>query len=78
MVNTGSNVNLGNLVYKPPRNGPTLWEIGVPDRTTGEFFVPEPEPTLKVHVFTTGDGERLDIITIINLQYLLNKVFIFF
>ncbi|XP_027077179.2 uncharacterized protein [Coffea arabica] len=56
-ITPGSNVNLGNLVYKPPRNGPTLWEIGVPDRTTGEFFVPEPEPTLKVHVFTTGDGE---------------------
>ncbi|OAY66622.1 hypothetical protein ACMD2_16217, partial [Ananas comosus] len=24
--------------------GPTLWEIGIPDRTAAEFFVPDPRP----------------------------------
>ncbi|KAK8988772.1 hypothetical protein V6N11_030148 [Hibiscus sabdariffa] len=37
-------INLGTLIYDPPRNGPTLWEIGIPDRTAAEFFVPEPHP----------------------------------
>lgn len=35
---------LGDLVYFPPRSGPTLWEIGVPDRTAAEFYVPDPDP----------------------------------
>ncbi|KAI3451276.1 hypothetical protein Pfo_007941 [Paulownia fortunei] len=42
----GSKIRLGNLIYDPPRNGPTLWEIGIPDRTAAEFFVPDPNPTL--------------------------------
>lgn len=35
---------MGDLVYEPPRDGPTLWEIGVPDRTAAEFYVPDPSP----------------------------------
>lgn len=31
-------------MYEPPREGPTLWEIGTPDRSAAEFFVPEPHP----------------------------------
>ncbi|PWA83113.1 Carbohydrate-binding-like fold [Artemisia annua] len=42
----GSRIRMGVLVFHPPRNGPTIWEIGVPDRTTAEFYVPEPNPTL--------------------------------
>ncbi|KAL4379165.1 hypothetical protein GQ457_02G015790 [Hibiscus cannabinus] len=38
----GHKIELGTLIYDPPRNGPTLWEIGVPDRTAAEFFIPEP------------------------------------
>ncbi|CAN8276523.1 unnamed protein product [Cochlearia groenlandica] len=38
----GSKTNLGQVVFEPPRTGPTLWEIGVPDRTALEYFVPEP------------------------------------
>ncbi|VVB09835.1 unnamed protein product [Arabis nemorensis] len=41
-VAAGSKISLGRVVYEPPRNGPTIWEIGVPDRTAREFFVPEP------------------------------------
>jgi hypothetical protein len=37
---------MGVPVFHPPRNGPTIWEIGVPDCTAAEFYVPEPNPTL--------------------------------
>ncbi|KAE8715771.1 hypothetical protein F3Y22_tig00110160pilonHSYRG00445 [Hibiscus syriacus] len=43
-IQTGSKIELGTLIYDPPRNGPTLWEIGVPDRSAAEFFIPEPSP----------------------------------
>ncbi|KAH6784507.1 Rhamnogalacturonate lyase family protein [Perilla frutescens var. hirtella] len=44
VINPGSEIEIGDLVYDPPRSGPTLWEIGVPDRTAFEFFVPDPAP----------------------------------
>lgn len=35
---------MGDLVYEPPRDGPTLWEIGIPDRSASEFYAPDPNP----------------------------------
>ncbi|XP_043811011.1 rhamnogalacturonate lyase B-like [Manihot esculenta] len=46
IIQPGSNIKLGVLTYDPPRNGPTLWEIGIPDRTAAEFYIPDPNPTL--------------------------------
>ncbi|KAK4843441.1 hypothetical protein QYF36_008065 [Acer negundo] len=46
IVTPGSKIDLKVIVYEPPRNGPTLWEIGIPDRSAAEFFIPEPYPTL--------------------------------
>lgn len=43
-VRTGCQIEVGEIVYKPPRDGPTLWEIGVPDRTAAEFYAPDPDP----------------------------------
>lgn len=43
-VDPGLVVNLGDLYFEPPRHGKTIWEIGVPDRTAAEFFVPEAHP----------------------------------
>uniref|UniRef100_A0A7N0UQB2 rhamnogalacturonan endolyase n=1 Tax=Kalanchoe fedtschenkoi TaxID=63787 RepID=A0A7N0UQB2_KALFE len=43
-ITPGCDINLGDLVYAPLRHGPTLWEIGVPDRSAAEFFVPDPDP----------------------------------
>ncbi|KAK3231102.1 hypothetical protein Dsin_002983 [Dipteronia sinensis] len=40
----GSHANMDNLLYEPPRDGPTLWEIGIPDRSAAEFYVPDPNP----------------------------------
>ncbi|KAG6397544.1 hypothetical protein SASPL_143713 [Salvia splendens] len=42
VINPGSKANLGDVVYTPPRNGPTLWEIGIPDCTAVEFYIPDP------------------------------------
>lgn len=36
-VEPGKIVDLGRIAWKPMRYGPTLWEIGVPDRAAGEF-----------------------------------------
>ncbi|KAF3447273.1 hypothetical protein FNV43_RR12453 [Rhamnella rubrinervis] len=43
-ITAGVDMNVGILVYEPPRDGPTLWEIGIPDRTAAEFYVPDPNP----------------------------------
>ncbi|XP_026432925.1 rhamnogalacturonate lyase B-like isoform X2 [Papaver somniferum] len=40
----GSDINLGVLIFDPPRDGPTIWEIGFPDRSAAEFFIPNPDP----------------------------------
>ncbi|KAM7515832.1 hypothetical protein LguiA_005415 [Lonicera macranthoides] len=50
-VTQGSKIDLGNMVFEPPRNGPTLWEIGVPDRSAAEFFIPDPRPSVMTHLF---------------------------
>ncbi|KAK4559994.1 hypothetical protein RGQ29_008971 [Quercus rubra] len=41
-ITPGLSIDVGELVYKPPRDGPTLWEIGIPDRSAAEFYVPDP------------------------------------
>ncbi|CAN0913215.1 Rhamnogalacturonate lyase [Linum grandiflorum] len=43
-VQEGNDIKLGQVTFKPPRSGPTLWEIGIPDRSANEFFVPDPDP----------------------------------
>lgn len=40
----GAAIGLGDITYSSPRDGPSLWEIGVPDRTATGFFVPDPNP----------------------------------
>jgi rhamnogalacturonan endolyase len=56
---TAAVVNLGDdLVFEPPRSGPTLWEIGVPDRTAAEFYVPDADPKYASRLFLTKDRYR--------------------
>ncbi|KAI3435127.1 Rhamnogalacturonan endolyase [Psidium guajava] len=57
-VKPGSDIELSALVFIPPRSGPTLWEIGIPDRTAAEFYVPLPNPSLMNKVFKNDTGER--------------------
>ncbi|XP_057974844.1 uncharacterized protein LOC131162413 [Malania oleifera] len=43
-ITSGGDIDMGDLVYEPPRDGPTLWEIGIPDRSAAEFYIPDPNP----------------------------------
>ncbi|XP_061967377.1 uncharacterized protein LOC133691065 isoform X3 [Populus nigra] len=43
-INSGCNIDIGDLVYEAPRNGSTLWEIGFPDRSAAEFYIPDANP----------------------------------
>lgn len=38
-VRAGTSVDTGNHVWHPVENGPTLWQIGTPDRSSEEFHV---------------------------------------
>ncbi|KAK6125862.1 hypothetical protein DH2020_040388 [Rehmannia glutinosa] len=58
-VEPGGKIRLGNLIYDPPRNGPTLWEIGIPDRTAAEFFVPDPNPRLMNQLYVDQPDKNL-------------------
>ncbi|KAJ4840417.1 hypothetical protein Tsubulata_009253, partial [Turnera subulata] len=57
-IKPGSEIELGVLVYDPPRNGPTLWEIGIPDRRAAEFYVPNPYPTLLNKLYTNHPKDK--------------------
>lgn len=40
----GAVIELGDITFASPRDGPTVWEIGYPDRTANGFFVPDANP----------------------------------
>ncbi|KAJ3692874.1 hypothetical protein LUZ60_011969 [Juncus effusus] len=43
-ISSGNDIYVGEIVYEPPRDGPTIWEIGVADRSAAEFYIPDPSP----------------------------------
>ncbi|XP_010094027.2 probable rhamnogalacturonate lyase B [Morus notabilis] len=43
-ISSGSHTEVGNLTYAPPRDGPTMWDIGFPDRTANGYYVPDVNP----------------------------------
>ncbi|KAK2996013.1 hypothetical protein RJ640_013903, partial [Escallonia rubra] len=53
-ISPGDDIQLGDIVYDPPRNGFTLWEIGIPDRSAAEFFVPDPRKTLMTYLSSSN------------------------
>lgn len=57
-VAAGRAIGVGDLVFEPPRSGPTVWEIGVPDRTAAEFYVPDPDPRYVNRLFVVRDRYR--------------------
>nr|XP_043638136.1 probable rhamnogalacturonate lyase B [Erigeron canadensis] len=57
MITAGCDIDVGDLVFEPPRDGPTLWEIGVPDRTAAEFHIPDPDPVF-TNPFLINDPNR--------------------
>ncbi|KAM7467841.1 hypothetical protein LguiB_015403 [Lonicera macranthoides] len=51
-------IKLDDPVYEPPRNGPTLWEVGIPDRTAVEFYSPNPKPSLRTQLTRKPDNSQ--------------------
>lgn len=39
VINKGKTLDLGNLTWTPVRNGEHVWEIGIPNRNSSEFFM---------------------------------------
>ncbi|KAJ4963099.1 hypothetical protein NE237_023038 [Protea cynaroides] len=62
-ITPGSKVNLGDFIYEPPRQGPTVWEIGIPDRSAAEFYVPDPNPPYinKLYVTNTTSNDTVPV-----------------
>lgn len=58
IIEPGTQLNLGELMFEPPRHGPTMWEIGIPDRSAAEFFIPEPNPNYINKLYLTNYNER--------------------
>ncbi|KAK9678872.1 hypothetical protein RND81_11G238200 [Saponaria officinalis] len=58
IITPGKQLSVDDLVYTPPRNGPTLWEIGIPDRSAAEFFIPEPRNTLTNRLYTHDTQDK--------------------
>ncbi|KAK9930126.1 hypothetical protein M0R45_027181 [Rubus argutus] len=61
-ITSGSFIEMGDLVFEPPRDGPTLWEIGIPDRSAAEFYVPDPDPNILISsllIILTGSGNMI-------------------
>ncbi|GER34853.1 rhamnogalacturonate lyase family protein [Striga asiatica] len=52
LVSSGSNVIATSVVFEAPRKGPTLWEMGIPDRTAAEFFIPNPSSRIFAHHYS--------------------------
>jgi len=57
-ITPGSSTDVGELTYEPLRNGPTVWEIGTPDRTALEFFVPDPKPEYNNKILAESPNNR--------------------
>ncbi|GAB2227505.1 hypothetical protein Droror1_Dr00009327 [Drosera rotundifolia] len=57
-ITPGCNLGTGVLVYEPPRSGPTLWEIGIPDRLAAEFYIPDPNPNYINRLYVNYDRFR--------------------
>ncbi|KAL5844534.1 hypothetical protein ACOSQ3_010588 [Xanthoceras sorbifolium] len=57
-ITAGSATKIGQLIYKPPRDGPTWWEIGIPDRSAAEYYVPDPNPVYINRLFVNHSTDR--------------------
>lgn len=73
-METGCSIDVDEIVYQPPRDGPTLWEIGIPDRTAAEFFVPEPNPKFVNKLFVNHPDRLLAYLYLLALTFVSSRV----
>lgn len=67
---------MGKVVYEPPRDGPTLWEIGIPDRSAQQFYIPDPNPKYinKLYINPPDRLIYISIFSVLNSRLNYNKV----
>jgi len=63
MQYAGCEIDVGEIVFEAPRDGPTLWEIGIPDRSAAEFYVPDPNPNYINKLFVHHPDKSAPIYT---------------
>lgn len=56
-VKAGDDLQLGGLTFEAPRYGPTVWEIGYPDRI-GSGYIPDPNPLYPNRLFVNFEKYR--------------------
>ncbi|MFQ6639698.1 hypothetical protein Gotur_015412 [Gossypium turneri] len=71
---SGCNIEMGDVIYEPPRDGPTLWEIGIPDRSAAEFYVPDPDPKYINRLFVNHTDRLNSICPISFLKNFLHMI----
>lgn len=49
------------MTFVPLRDGPTVWEIGFPDRTATGYFVPDVNPMYVNKLFLNSPEKQADI-----------------
>jgi hypothetical protein len=69
----GYDIDVGDLVYEPPRDGPTLWEIGIPDRSAAEFYVPDPNPKY-INTLYVNHPDRLPTLFFNLIFFFMSKI----
>jgi len=74
MQHAGCEINVGDIVFEPPRDGPTLWEIGIPDRSAAEFYVPDPNPKFINKLFIDHPDKLVTLPTLGNNKKSLSKL----
>ncbi|XP_047340187.1 probable rhamnogalacturonate lyase B [Impatiens glandulifera] len=57
-ISPGFTTRLNHLLFKPPRVGVTLWEIGYPDRSSQEFYIPNSDPYYSNYIFKSFEKFR--------------------
>lgn len=58
-ASVGEKLVLSDMVYEPPRAGPTVWSIGVADRSaTG--YIPDPDPKYVNKLFVNHPEKLVD------------------
>lgn len=74
----GCEIDVGDLIYVPPRDGPTLWEIGIPDRSAAEFYIPDPNSMYINKLYVNHpDRSAIDLGKYFSTEYKINMLTVY-
>lgn len=75
LLRAGDDLQLGGLTFEAPRYGPTVWEIGYPDRI-GSGYIPDPNPLYPNRLFVNFEKwvYRSDVELSFTIRIVLRKL----